>query len=88
MISSFQKVVSATRVAREIEQKHDDTPSTASREIVHLAIQPNLSVDVNFRKLQWIDGGDAGGAVTIQFVEARENANRADSILYSFAFNH
>ena len=69
MISSVQKVVSATRVAREIEQKHDKTPSTASREIVHLAIQPNLSVDVNFRKLQWIDGGGAGGAVTIQFVK-------------------
>lgn len=59
MISSVEKSLSAMRATRETEQWHDDTHSRGG--IVDLAIQPNLSIVTNLRKLRWIDGGVAQG---------------------------
>ena len=59
----MSRVASTKRDSKKIELKHDETHGTGRWSA--FAIQPNLSVDVNLRKLRCVDGGvlGAGGAV-------------------------
>ena len=61
----MSRVASTKRDSKKIELKHDETHGTGRWSA--FAIQPNLSVGVNLRKLRCVHGGVFGaGAVATQ----------------------